>query len=92
MSQTSNLKSNDAVFHPDKAVVKRARIKEYDKLYAESIRDREGFWSREAKSLSWYKTWEKVMDDSDKPFYKWFTGGSTNIVANAIDRHLDNRN
>ncbi len=30
-----------------------------------------------------------MLDDSNKPFYKWFTGGKTNIVANAIDRHLD---
>ena len=52
MSKTSDSKSNDSVFHPDKSVVKQARIKEYDKLYAESIRDREGFWEKEAKILS----------------------------------------
>ena len=30
----------------------------------------------------------QVLDDSNKPFYKWFVGAKTNIVHNAIDRHL----
>jgi len=89
MSQASKTKPDDLVFHPDKSVVKRARIKEYDKLYKESITDRKGFWEKEAGSLSWYKKWDTVLDDSKKPFYKWFVGGKTNIVANAIDRHLN---
>jgi len=70
-------------------VVKRARIKEYDNIYATSIADREGFWAKEASSLFWYKKWDKVLDDSKKPFYKWFTQGKTNIVASAIDRHMN---
>ena len=89
MSKASNLKSKESMFHPDKSVVKRARIKDYDNLYVESITNREEFWAREAENLSWYKKWDKVLDDSNKPFYKWFTGGKTNVVANAIDRHLD---
>ena len=89
MGKISNSKSTNSVFHPAKSVVKRARIKDYDKLYLESITDREGFWAKEASELFWYKKWDKVLDDSGKPFYKWFTGGKTNIVANAIDRHLD---
>ncbi len=82
-------KSEVPVFHPSKSVVKRARIKDYDNLYVESITNREDFWAKEASKLFWYKKWEKVLDDSAKPFYKWYTGGKTNIVANAIDRHLN---
>ena len=89
MSKTSILKSNDSLFHPSKAVVEQAHIKDYDNLYLKSITDREGFWSKEAEGLTWYKKWEKVLDDSNKPFCQWFTGGQTNIVANAIDRHMD---
>ena len=81
--------SNDSMFHPDQSVVKRARIKEYDKMYEKSITDRDGFWSNEANGLFWYKKWDKVLDDTSKPFYKWFTNGKTNVVANAIDRHLN---
>jgi len=76
------------LYHPDKSVVKRARIKDYKRLYEESVTDREGFWAREAKNLFWYRKWDRVLDDSKKPFYQWFTGGKTNVVANAIDRHL----
>lgn len=76
------------VFFPSKEVVKQATIKDYDKLYHESIKDREGFWAKEAKNLGWFRKWDKVLDDSNKPFYKWFVGGKTNIVHNAIDRHL----
>jgi acetyl-CoA synthetase len=38
--------------------------------------------------LEWFKKWDKVLDDSNKPFFKWFVGAKTNIVHNAIDRHL----
>lgn len=81
----------DAEFiHPSKEVVKQAIVKDYDKLYKSSIENREGFWADEAKKLTWFKKWDKVLDDSNKPFFKWFTGGKFNIIANAIDRHLKN--
>ncbi|RYX99702.1 acetate--CoA ligase, partial [bacterium] len=57
--------------------------------YKFSIENREQFWAQEAESLEWYQKWDKVLDDSNKPFYKWFTGAKTNIVHNAIDRHLN---
>lgn len=76
------------VFYPSKEVIRYAHIKEYDKFYAESIKDFESYWAKEAKKLGWYRRWDKVLDDSNKPFYKWFVGGKTNIVHNAIDRHV----
>ncbi len=44
-------KPGNSFYHPSKEVKKRARIKDYDKLYQESIKDREGFWAREAEEL-----------------------------------------
>ncbi|MDX2443392.1 MAG: acetate--CoA ligase [Bacteroidales bacterium] len=76
-------------YYPSEEVVKNAHIKEYDSLYKKSIEDRETFWSEEAKKLVWQKKWDIVLDDSNKPFYKWFVGGKTNIISNAIDRHLE---
>jgi len=76
------------VYYPAKEVVKQANVKDYEKLYKSSIKDREGFWADEAKRLDWFKKWDKVLDDSNKPFYKWFVGGKINIIQNAIDRHL----
>ena len=82
------------IYKPSKKVIEKATVKDYDKLYKKSIKDIEKFWAEEAKRLEWYKPWNKVLDDSNFPFYKWFVGGKTNIIANAIDRHLktENRN
>ncbi len=76
------------IYYPSPEVVERAHIKEYDDLYKRSIEDREGFWAEQAEKLEWFKKWDKVLDDSNPPFYKWFVGGKINIVHNAIDRHL----
>jgi acetyl-CoA synthetase len=89
MNKDPEKKVKDPLFHPDMSVVKKARVKDYETMYKESIADREGFWNKEARTLSWYRKWEKILDDSGKPFYKWFTGGKINVVANAIDRHLN---
>lgn len=37
--------------------------------------------------LEWYTPWEHVFDSGNPPFYKWFTGGKTNIVLNTLDHH-----
>ena len=92
MSQDDSIKvtsDGSEIYHPSDEVVSRATIKDYDSLYKRSIEDREGFWAEEAEKLSWYEKWDKVLDDSEKPFYKWFTGGKINIIQNAIDRHQD---
>jgi acetyl-CoA synthetase len=86
MKQESNKQDN--FYYPSKEIMKHANVKDYETLYRKSIEDREGFWAEEAKKLEWYKKWNKVLDDSEKPFYKWFSGGKINIVHNAIDRHL----
>ncbi|MBI1933037.1 MAG: acetate--CoA ligase [Ignavibacteriales bacterium] len=78
------------VFYPSDSIVENANVKEYEKTYKRSIKDREGFWAEQAETLDWYKKWDKVLDDKNKPFYKWFVGGKTNIIQNAIDRHLKN--
>ncbi len=76
------------IFYPPEELVKAANIKEYDALYQRSITDREGFWAEQAETLEWYQKWDKVLDASNRPFFKWFVGGKINIVHNAIDRHL----
>ena len=81
-------KESDEIYSPSMDVQKHAHIRDYDSLYKKSIEKREEFWADEASKLSWYKKWNKVLDSTKKPFYKWFTGGKINIVYNAIDRHL----
>ncbi|NWF87300.1 acetate--CoA ligase [Candidatus Bathyarchaeota archaeon] len=54
-----------------------------------SIKKTEEYWAEKAKAISWFKTWDKVLDDSNPPFYRWFVGGILNICYNALDRHLE---
>ncbi len=59
-------------------------------MYKKSIEDPFGFWAEQAKRLYWKEPWEKIYDESNPPFYKWFIGGRTNITYNALDRHIQN--
>lgn len=79
--------TNNSFFYPNNDVINTSNVKEYEKLYEYSITNREEFWEKQAGFLYWEKKWDKVLDDSNKPFYKWFCGGKTNIIQNALDRH-----
>ncbi len=62
----------------------------YADIYRKSIEDPENFWSEHAEAIDWIKRWDKVLDDSRKPFYRWFVGGELNTCYNAVDRHVAN--
>jgi propionyl-CoA synthetase len=62
----------------------------FDEVYGRSLEDPEGFWAEAAGAIHWEKTWDKVLDDSDRPFYRWFAGGMLNTCYNALDRHVEN--
>ena len=64
-------------------------MEDYQKRYQESLDNPEAFWANIAKELHWFKPWEQVLDDAQAPFYRWFTGGQTNLCYNCLDRHLD---
>lgn len=54
-----------------------------------SLKDPVGFWGEAAEAVHWYKRWEKVLDDSRPPFYRWFAGGQVNTCYNALDLHVE---
>ena len=56
--------------------------------WEKSIKNPQEFWAEKAKAIDWFKTWDKVLDDSNPPFYKWFSGGVLNISHNTLDRHV----
>ncbi|MCE4601181.1 MAG: acetate--CoA ligase [Desulfurococcales archaeon] len=60
----------------------------YLDFYRKSVEDIEEFWDKQARELQWYRTWDKVLDRSNAPFYKWFVGAKTNINLNALDRWI----
>ncbi len=80
------------VFYPDRSISATAHVQDADALRAEALADMEGFWADRADELEWFEPWEKVLDDDNAPFYKWFTGAKVNIVHNCLDRHLTGPN
>jgi len=58
-------------------------------LFDRSLKDPVGFWGEAAEAVHWYKRWEKVLDDSRPPFYRWFAGGQVNTCYNALDLHVE---
>jgi acetyl-CoA synthetase len=63
---------------------------EYQRLYAESITDPEGYWGRVAGELPWIRPFERVLDWSGAPVARWFDGGRLNASAVCVDQHLTN--
>ena len=63
--------------------------KKLDKMRTQALENPEQFWGEQAKNLIWFKQWDKVLDSSDPPFYKWFVGGTLNASINCLDRHVD---
>jgi propionyl-CoA synthetase len=61
----------------------------YDEVFRRSISDPDGFWGEAAENIDWYKKWDKVLDDSKKPIYRWFSGAEMNTCYNAVDRHVE---
>jgi propionyl-CoA synthetase len=64
----------------------------YDQVYRRSLDDSNGFWGEAAEALVWDKRWDRVLDDSRLPFYRWFSGGKISVAYNALDRHVDEGN
>jgi len=62
----------------------------HDEVYGRSISDPEAFWAEAAEDVHWFKTWDAVLDSSNKPFYRWYTGAEVNTCYNALDVHVDN--
>jgi len=58
----------------------------YNKIHEMSTKDVESFWSSVASELDWFKPWEKTLDGSNPPFYKWFVGGEHNASYLTADR------
>ncbi len=63
---------------------------DYQKAYDESINNPDKFWDRAAQEIVWSKKYTKVLDDSRKPFYRWFVEGELNTCHNAVDVHVEN--
>jgi propionyl-CoA synthetase len=61
----------------------------YEQIYQRSMREPEKFWAEAAEDIYWDRHWDRVFDDSRKPFYRWFNGGRLNTCFNALDLHVE---
>jgi acetyl-CoA synthetase len=75
-------------FDPPEEFVRDGLITD-ESVYEEAARDPEAWWAKQAGALDWFEPWDQVLDESEAPFYKWFTGGKLNASHNALDRHVD---
>jgi propionyl-CoA synthetase len=57
--------------------------------YRRSLDHPEEFWSEAAAAVDWIRPWDRTLDDSTAPFYRWFVGAELNTCHNALDRHVD---
>ena len=64
-------------------------MKDYEAAYRRSLDQPEDFWAEASAGIDWEKNWSRVLDDSEAPFYRWFSGGRLNTCHNALDRHVD---
>jgi propionyl-CoA synthetase len=62
----------------------------YDTFYCRSLEHPQEFWAEAAAAIDWETKWNRVLDDSKAPLYRWFSGGRLNTCHNALDRHVDN--
>ena len=84
----SNGQESAEIYKPSPEIVAAANAKSYEELARWADEDLPGFWAAQAEQFEWFEKWDRVLDDSEKPFYKWFVGGKTNIVHNCLDRHI----
>ncbi|HTB49909.1 MAG TPA: acetate--CoA ligase [Solirubrobacteraceae bacterium] len=74
-------------FEPPQDFREHARLND-PAVYEQAARDPQAWWAAQARELDWLTPWERVLDDSNPPFYKWFVGGKINASYNCLDRHV----
>src|SRR5260370_38026111 len=60
----------------------------YAETYRRSLERPEEFWAQAAEAIDWERRWDRVLDASRPPFFRWFAGGRLNTCWNAVDRHV----
>jgi acetyl-CoA synthetase len=85
-AEINALLNETRVFPPSAEIRRRAHVSNPD-IYAEAASDPEGFWAKFADELEWMTPWTRVLD-WHPPHARWFEGGTLNVAANCLDRHV----
>ncbi|MEZ7198443.1 acetate--CoA ligase [Pseudodesulfovibrio karagichevae] len=88
-----SMQKDGQIFQPDASMAAQAWIQSMDAYRAahdRALNDPDGYWGERAKELiDWFSDFDSVLEaDYDKPEFKWFSGGRTNVAYNCLDRHL----
>ncbi|WP_207260797.1 acetate--CoA ligase [Desulfovibrio sp. Huiquan2017] len=88
-----SMQKEGQIFQPDAAMQGQAWIADmaaYEAAHKRALDDPDGYWGERAKELlDWFSDFDSVLEaDYDKPEFKWFSGGRTNVAYNCLDRHL----
>jgi acetyl-CoA synthetase len=84
-----NFTNHSRIYEQSEKVKISLQGKKLDEMKSQASANPEAFWGEQAKNLIWFKQWDKVLDSSQPPFYKWFVGGILNASVNCLDRHVD---
>lgn len=82
-----NLSTESRLYPPSADFVAQANATA--EMYEAATSDRLKFWEQQAERLSWHKKWNQILDWSNAPFAKWFSGGELNVAYNCVDRHVE---
>src|SRR5215471_12029188 len=75
-------------YYPPESFVAQANAYDpaiFDRFSAENFPE---CFAEYADLLEWDRRWDAVLDPSNPPFWKWFTGGRLNASYNCVDRHV----
>ena len=86
--ETDVLLNEKRIFAPKAETIERANVNDWE-AELEKGKDLENYWAEKAEQFEWFQKWDKVLDDSNKPFYKWFVNGKINLTYNAVDRWIN---
>jgi len=87
---TDVLLSSEKFYKPSESFKKNTNFPDYEKTLKKAAKNPLKFWEEAAENLSWFQKWDQILDDKNKPFFKWFVNGKCNLAYNAIDRHIEN--
>ena len=93
MSQNESGSHEVRIYNPPADLAAKAAVSgmdAYKALCAEADRDYEGYWGRLAREhVAWKQPFKQVLDESDRPFFKWFADGKLNVSYNCLDKNVE---
>ena len=81
-------------FKPPKKFVSRAQLNKENltALHIQALNNYEEFWSDLGREeIDWFEPFNKTLDESQAPNYKWFIDGKMNASYNCLDVHINSK-